>query len=142
MRATTEALDGGAAQLLERHRALAEKFLDAWNSQDVERVVACYTEDVVYRDPNTRGEVRGREAKRRYLRKLFGRWEMHWSSRELFPLNDVDGSAALWRATFKARGGEQTVTIEGIDLAVLRGDVMERDDVYFDRAALAPPLGS
>jgi hypothetical protein len=26
-----------------------------WNSQDVERVVACYTDDVAYRDPNTRG---------------------------------------------------------------------------------------
>jgi len=37
----------------------AERFLDAWNSQDVERVVACYTEDVQYRDPNTRGMVEG-----------------------------------------------------------------------------------
>jgi ketosteroid isomerase-like protein len=39
-----------------RDRLVAD-FLDAWNSQDVERVLDCYTDDVRYRDPNTRGEV-------------------------------------------------------------------------------------
>ncbi len=38
--------------------AVATKFLEAWNSQDVEAVVACYTPDVVYRDPNTRSLCR------------------------------------------------------------------------------------
>ena len=46
---------------------MAERFLSAWNTQDVERVVACYTDQVVYVDPNTRGEVRGADAMRRYL---------------------------------------------------------------------------
>ena len=36
---------------------LAKGLLEAWNSQDVDQVLACYTEDVVYVDPNTRGEV-------------------------------------------------------------------------------------
>jgi hypothetical protein len=56
---------------------LIARFLDAWNAQDVERVTACYTEDVRYRDPNTRGHVEGREALRRYLRKLFAAWQMY-----------------------------------------------------------------
>ena len=42
--------------------ALSEKVLAAWNRQDVEGVVACYTEDCVYLDPNTRGPVEGRES--------------------------------------------------------------------------------
>jgi nuclear transport factor 2 (NTF2) superfamily protein len=130
--------DTSAQERFERHRALAEGYLAAWNTHDVVRVLDCYTHDVAYRDPNTRGEVRGREALGRYLRKLFDRWEMHWSVRELFPLEGVDGSAALWNATFKPRGGAHMVTVEGMDLVVLRGDLMERDEVSFDRAALAP----
>ncbi len=39
----------------EELEALARHFLDAWNSQEVETVLSCYTDDLVYRDPNTRG---------------------------------------------------------------------------------------
>jgi hypothetical protein len=42
--------------------SLAEQFLGAWNTQDVGRVLACYTTDVEYRDPNTRGAVHGADA--------------------------------------------------------------------------------
>jgi ketosteroid isomerase-like protein len=80
---------------------IAERLFDGWNRQDVEAVVACYTEDLVYLDPNTRGAVQGADAMRRYLGKLFGRWEMHWSLRELFPLADADGAAALWHASVR-----------------------------------------
>ena len=69
----------------ERHLAIAEEFLAAWNTQDVETVLGCYTEDVEYRDPNTRGTVTGHDALGRYLTKLFDRWQMHWALREAFP---------------------------------------------------------
>jgi nuclear transport factor 2 (NTF2) superfamily protein len=52
---------------------LAERLLEAWNSQDVDQVLDCYTADVRYRDPNTRGFVEGGEQLRRYLTKLFDR---------------------------------------------------------------------
>jgi len=119
--------------------ALAERFLDAWNSQDIERVVACYTDDVVYRDPNTRGPVSGADAMRRYLGKLFANWTMHWSLREAFPLGGEDGAAVLWRATFR-REGMSEVTADGMDLVLLTGDRIRRNDVYFDRVALAEQL--
>ena len=45
----------------------AKNFLDAWNTQDVELVVATYTPDVQYRDPNTKGFVEGLDAMRKYL---------------------------------------------------------------------------
>ena len=44
---------------------LAERLLESWNTQDVERVVDCYTANVRYRDPNTRGVVVGSDALRR-----------------------------------------------------------------------------
>ncbi|MBI5525686.1 MAG: nuclear transport factor 2 family protein [Deltaproteobacteria bacterium] len=118
--------------------AHAEKFLGAWNSQDVEAVVACYTDDVVYRDPNTRGEVRGADGMRRYLSKLFAAWRMTWALREGYPLKDRDGAAILWHATFRKEGGEQVVEADGMDLVLMRGDRVERNEVYFDRAVLAP----
>ncbi len=120
---------------------LAADMLGAWNLQDVERVLSIYTEDLRYRDPNTRGEVQGRDGMRRYLTKLFQGWQMHWSLRELFPLRDHDGAAVLWRATFRKTGGQSTVEADGMDLVVFRADRIERNEVYFDRAALAPLLG-
>ena len=119
------------------HQKIARRILDAWNTQDVERVVACYTPDLVYRDPNTRGEVHGAAAFRRYLSKLFGAWRMHWSAREIFPLAGGRGTAVLWRATLAPVGGEGSVEVDGMDLAVLDGERLARNEVYFDRAVLA-----
>lgn len=121
----------------ERLERLAHRFYAAWNAQDVEAVLDCYTDDVLYLDPNTRGYVQGREALRRYLTKLFDRWDMTWEGTEVFPLEGVDGSAARWRATLSPKGSDASVTVEGVDLVILEGDRMKRDEVYFDRAVLA-----
>ena len=115
---------------------LAEKVLSAWNEQDVEGVLACYTEDCVYLDPNTRGPVVGHDALRRYLTRLFGQWKMHWSAREFFPLADDEGTAFLWHATLTPVGGGPTAAVDGMDLAVVRGGSLSRNEVYFDRMAL------
>jgi len=123
------------------YEALIERFLAAWNAQDVEAVVACYTDDLLYRDPNTRGLVEGADAMRRYLRKLFDAWQMHWSTREAYRLEGMDGAAFLWQATFRKSDGDQTVEADGMDLVILRGDRIARNEVYFDRAVLAPLLG-
>lgn len=122
------------------HR-FAERFLGAWNTQDVEQVVACYTPDLAYRDPNTRGTVEGADAFGRYLTKLFDRWTMTWALRELFPL-EGDGAAVLWRATLAPAGvpGATPVEVDGMDLVVLDGDRIARNEVYFDRALLASLL--
>jgi ketosteroid isomerase-like protein len=121
----------------EHRDRLVTRFLDAWTSQDVERVLDCYTDDVRYRDPNTRGEVQGREAMRRYLTRLFSEWQMTWAAKETFDLATDDGVALLWRATFRRNGQDAVVEIDGMDLAVLRGDRVARNEVYFDRASLS-----
>lgn len=121
----------------ERLKRLTETFLGAWNSQNVEQVLACYTEDLVYRDPNTRGEVRGRDAMRRYLAKLFVGWKMHWAQREVRTLEGGAGAAFLWRASFERPPSAERVTIDGMDLVELRGDLVARNEVYFDRSGLA-----
>ena len=121
---------------VEEVRRLAEATLSAWNSQDVDGVVSCYTEDCVYLDPNTRGAVVGREAFRRYLGRLFQRWKMHWSLREFFLFEDGSGGAFLWHAQLTPASGGKTAEIDGMDLAVVRGGKLCRNEVYFDRMVL------
>ncbi len=115
---------------------ISDAILSAWNEQDVEKVIDCYAEDCVYLDPNTRGPVVGHDALRRYLTRLFRQWKMHWSRRELFPLADGNGSAFLWHAQLTPASGGKTAEIDGMDLALLRGDKLCRNEVYFDRMAL------
>jgi SnoaL-like protein len=116
---------------------LKQRLIEAWNAQDVEAVVTCYTEDLVYRDPNTRGPVEGAEAMSHYLTKLFSRWQMKWTVKETFPLEGINGVAGLWRASFRVAGGDETVEVDGMDLVLIEGDRVKRNEVYFDRAVLA-----
>ncbi len=52
------------------------RIIDAWNKQDADEVAECYTPDAVYSDPFTRGKIKGRNAFRLYLTKVFAAWEM------------------------------------------------------------------
>jgi nuclear transport factor 2 (NTF2) superfamily protein len=118
--------------------AIAENLLEAWNSQDVDRVVACYTDDLVYLDPNTRGEVKGADAMRRYLRKLFVGWKMSWSLKEAHLFEGRNGCAAMWRASFQRPDGGEAVEADGMDLVLVEGHRVKRNEVYFDRTVLSP----
>ena len=117
---------------------LAGELLDAWNTQEVERVVERYTEALVYRDPNTRGAVEGRAAFRRYLTKLFAAWKMHWALREAHLFHDQQGCAVLWHASFEREGRPGRVEIDGMDLVTVSDGQIARNEVYFDRTPLAP----
>lgn len=120
--------------------AISERLISAWNAQDVDRVLACYTDDVVYLDPNTRGEVRGADAFRRYLTKLFAAWEMEWTVKVSHRLAGPEGTASLWHATLRPTDGDRAVEVDGMDLVLLEGDLVKRNEVYYDRAVLAPLL--
>ncbi|KPK17803.1 MAG: hypothetical protein AMJ62_00785 [Myxococcales bacterium SG8_38] len=120
---------------------VAEHTLDAWSRQNVEEVLACYTSDLVYVDPNTRGPVEGADAMRRYLTSLFRQWEMTWRLKEAHLFGSGDGCAVLWEAALKPAGAERQAIVEGMDLVVVRGELICRNEVYFDRMLLAPLMG-
>ena len=122
----------------DRLARLADEVLSAWNTQDVEAVLDRYTDDLRYLDPNTRGPEFGRDAMRAYLTKLFGRWTMTWAAGEIFPLGETDGVAIRWTGTLAPAGEEESVAIGGLDLVILEGDLVKRNEVYFDRA----PVGA
>ncbi len=112
-------------------------FLDCWTSQDVGSVLSCYTDDLVYLDPNTRGEIRGGDAFGRYLAKLFSAWRMEWKFRDAHPHLNGDDFTLLWRGSFMKPGGGITVEADGMDLVQVKDGLITRNEVYFDRSALA-----
>jgi hypothetical protein len=120
----------------ERLFYLADRFLSEWNTQEIEKVLACYTDDLEYWDPNTRGVIFGAEAMRHYLKKLFAAWRMTWNLRSAHLLHELNGGAILWRASFRRPGREEVVEAVGMDLVVMRGDRIQRNEVYFDRAGI------
>jgi ketosteroid isomerase-like protein len=124
------------------HTAIARAAIEAWNTHDAARVLYCYTKTLVYRDPNTVGEIHGADAFERYLTKMFSLWEMHWKVTEIHPLRDVDGAAALWTATLRLRSGGKPVDIVGMDLALVENERLCRNEVYFDRMAIADYIAS
>jgi hypothetical protein len=61
---------------------------------------------------------------------------MHWSLREFFPFRQDDGGAFLWHAELTPASGGQTLEVDGMDLVLLRGEQLSRNEVYFDRMGL------
>lgn len=114
----------------------ATRFLAAWTTQNVEAVLACYTEDVVFRDPNTRGNILGVDQLGRYITRLFAGWKMTWSVREAHLFATGDGAALLWHATFTRVGESAVVEADGMDLLAFDNGLVRRNEVYFDRTAL------
>jgi len=114
----------------------AEHFLAAWTSQEVDQVLSVYTDDLVYRDPNTRGDIRDKSAMRHYLQRLFATWNMTWSLREAH-VDEHGVGCVLWRASFQRKSGGPTVHADGMDLVTLHNGRVQRNEVQFDRTLLA-----
>jgi len=123
-----------------RIKELAEKFIAAWNTQEVDKVASCYSEDVVYIDPNIHGQITDQPALHGYLAKLFAAWKMHWAIKDVQVFKDMDGAAARWHATLQLSGGGKTVEVDGMDFIAFKGDKILRNEVYFDRMVIADLL--
>ena len=122
-----------------RKETFITDWLAAWNTRDPQMVADFYADTFVYLDPNTKGEIRDKDAFIRYLTKLLAAWDMTWYAKQAHRLQDIDGWALLWRAIIKKEdGSDQFVELHGMDIVVLDGDRICRNEVYFDRTKLAP----
>jgi steroid delta-isomerase-like uncharacterized protein len=114
---------------------------EAWNAQDVEAIVALYTDDVVFQN-HTAGEppVTGRDAVRAHLEGIFERWpDMRFSSRRLY-LSD-EFCVSEWTAQATTPDGRR-IEWDGVDVLPLRDGAISRKDVYSTSHAprdLTPP---
>jgi hypothetical protein len=79
-----------------------------------------------------------RNAMRHYLTRLFEQWHMNWRLKEAHVFGRGDGCAILWEATLKRVGADREAIINGMDLVVVQGELISRNEVYFDRSLLVP----
>lgn len=99
-------------------------WLAAWTAKDVERLVAFYAEDCVYKDPQTAGGLTGRAALKAYLQQLFAATPaMTYTPDEIW--STEDGFCGRWYCEI-AGGGR----LRGFDLVVLRGREIALNEVY------------
>ena len=105
-----------------------EKFnadwLRAWSDKDVPRLVNFYTEDAVYKDPQTAAGIKGHAALTAYLTGLFGATPpMTYTPDEIWPT--PNGYCGRWYCAMQGGG-----RMRGFDLVVLRGDRIALNEVY------------
>jgi hypothetical protein len=43
----------------------------------------------------------------------------------------------MWHASLRRADGERAVELDGMDLVIMEGDLVKRNEVYFDRAVIA-----
>jgi hypothetical protein len=118
-------------------RAFASAWLPAWSGNRPRELVAFYTDDACYSDPEVPAGLHGRAALLEYFTRLLGRnpnWR--WTQRGSIPIRD--GFVNEWHASIPV--GEHQVEVDGICTVHLRGDLIYRNQVYFDRAPLVQAI--
>jgi SnoaL-like domain len=115
-------------------REFCQTWLAAWTGNQLERLLGFYAEDAFYRDPARPGGLRGHAEMRPYFVKLLAAnptWT--WEPLEIFPTER--GFSLKWQAAIPQ--GDRTVVEIGLDIVELADGRITRNEVYFDRLALA-----
>lgn len=116
---------------------LCEEWLPLWTGNRPEELAGLYTEDTFYRDPAVPGGISGKPGLLRYFEKLCAfspNWV--WKADDVFP---IDGGFVLrWNAEIPI--GTEIIRETGMDLVLVEGGRISRNEVYFDRAGLMEAL--
>lgn len=102
-------------------------WLKAWSDKDVQRLVAFYTPDAVYRDPQTVDGLEGREALGAYLTELFASMpKAIYTPDETWPI--AGGFCGRWYCAIGETGAEGR--LRGFDLVLLEDGLIKLNEVY------------
>jgi len=103
-------------------------WLDAWSEKDVERLLTFYAADTVYRDPQVPAGLRGNDALRDYLTRLFAATPpMRYDPDEVWPI--PGGYCGRWICTIAPPDGTRR-WLRGLDLVLLDSDRIALNEVY------------
>lgn len=103
------------------------RWLKAWSDKDVPGLCAFYTDDCVYKDPQTAAGLKGNDALRDYLTGLFGATPpMTYTPDEVWPI--PGGFCGRWYADIGEGGSGGRM--RGFDLVILDGDRIALNEVY------------
>ena len=103
-------------------------WLQAWSDKDVDRLVAFYAVDTVYKDGQTAEGLSGHAQLRPYLEGLFAATPpMRYDPDEVWPIEG--GFCGRWICTIDGPDGRQSF-MRGFDLVLLNGDKITLNEVY------------
>jgi steroid delta-isomerase-like uncharacterized protein len=130
----------------------AARYLVAWNSHDVESIVAMCTEDVIWDDPALPDTYHGHDGLRRFMtqtlrcfpdlqiEELEAPYASPTGPRALAPYRLNGTMLGPWEPTDIAPTGRR-ISFEGVDQWEFRGDRMCRYDTKYDLLAVARQMG-
>lgn len=115
---------------------VTRRCIDAWNRGDAAATAATYTDDVVYRDPKIVGLLEGGDALLRYLRKFFDVWSTDFVVTDERRIAGENAQLCMWDVVMTHRSSGRSTTISGMDLCVVRGGQLSRDEAFMDTLPL------
>jgi hypothetical protein len=102
-------------------------WLQAWTEKDVDRLCGFYAQDCVYHDPQTAAGLKGNDALRAYLTRLFAATPpMTYTPDEVWPI--PGGFCGRWYCDIGEGGA--LGRIRGFDMVLLDGDLITHNEVY------------
>lgn len=110
-------------------RSLIERHDAGWSAQDLDAVMSCYSDEIVFHNHTAAEDaVVGAAAVRAHLAGIFDRWpDMAFSSRRLYVTDEVCTSE--WTANATTADGRR-IEWDGVDVMPIKDGVITRKDVY------------
>ena len=103
------------------------RWLKAWTDKDVDALCAFYSDDCVYKDPQTAAGLKGQAQLRAYLTGLFAATpRMIYEAEEVWPI--PGGFCGRWYCQIGE--GDGAARIRGFDLVLMDGDRIGHNEVY------------
>jgi hypothetical protein len=110
-------------------RRFAARWLPAWSGNDPRKLASFYTDDLFYSDPTIPEGVTGKESFICYLSKLLvNNPDWVWTHESAIPLES--GFLNKWK--LDAPVGDRVVTCRGVCTVQMTGELIHRNEVYFD----------
>lgn len=111
----------------------SKRWLAAWTGNKPVELAQFYSDDAVYSDPAHRDGLHGKKAITSYFTNLLEVYhDWTWEPVEVFPTEG--GMALKWKCSIPVEG--EVIRETGLDIVMLRGDRITRNEVYFDRTKL------
>jgi steroid delta-isomerase-like uncharacterized protein len=133
-------------------REFAERYLEAWNSYDAERIEDLVTPDVVWLDPSLPEPARGVHEVKDFMRRSWEAFpDLHFTGGLTWLDPHNDSVTWAWRMEGTHRGEIEPpgfaptgrrIDIDGIDVWDFSEGRIERFRAYWDMAELARQIGA
>ncbi len=140
----------GTADSPEQLEEAIARYNDAWNSHDLDAIMAMHAGDMVFEN-HTAGESAQGDDVRGHIGSIFDTWpDIHFETRRLYVRDGV--VTQEWTATAthssEMRRGElvaaptgRRIEWKGIDVIPFEGGRVKRKDVYSDSVSILTQLG-